>query len=199
MRNLQHVVNTFKACYCVFVLSGKNLPYEKAQVDKERKASVFGVACLIDPGSNAHLTNVRGVLEPGSAGACYAEVQGLSGKGQALVARTKGKFVYKVGKERSIVLNDVLYVPDAVLSSTMNEPMVLVSSGKMARRHGIGTHFVAGGNDVEYIRDNRVVGGFNITTNCDNLYVDRRGQTDSARERRRLLAECATVFVWKAM
>jgi len=118
---------------------------EKAQADKEKKASRSGVACLIDPGSNAHLTNVRGVLEPGSTVACYAEVQGLSGKGQALVSRKKGKFVYEVGNDVSIVLDDVLYVPDAVLSSTMNEPMVLISSGKMARKHNIGTHFVAGG------------------------------------------------------
>jgi hypothetical protein len=79
----------------------------------------------------------------------------------------------------------VLFVPDSVIDSTVNEPMVLVSSGWMAKACGVGTHLVAGGDCVEFIRDGYVVGGFDTSTNC-GLYVDRREQTDEARERQRL-------------
>jgi hypothetical protein len=155
---------------------------QEEQSEKEREASVRGVACLIDPGSNAHLTNVRGVLVPGSVVSCYVEVQGLSGKGQSLVAKFKGKYIYKVSESLKVELVDVLFVPDAVLGSTMNEPMVLVSSGQMAKLLNIGTHFVAGGGEVEFIRDRNVVGGFDSSANRDGLYIDRRRQTNETRE-----------------
>ena len=154
------------------------------QEEKEREASEHGVACLLDPGSNAHLTNVRGVLKAGSVVPCHVEVQGLSGAGQRLYAKEKGTYVYRLSKNVEVDLNDTLFVSDAVIGSTASKPMMLVSSGRMARECGVGTHFVAGGDRVEFIRDGHVVGEFDTGTNC-GLYIDRRGQTDKARERER--------------
>ena len=59
------------------------------QEKKEREASAHGVACLLDPGSNARLTNVRGVLKLGSVVPCHIEVQGLSATAQGLSQRKK--------------------------------------------------------------------------------------------------------------
>lgn len=164
-----------------------------AQEKKEEDARLHGVARLLDPGSNAHLTNVRGVLKPGSIVPCYVEVQGLSGGKQKLIAKEKGVYVYEMGENERVCLYDVLFVPDAVIGSTVNEPMVLVSSGRMAKACDVGTHFVAGGDRVEFVRDDHVVGGFDTSTNC-GLYIDRTGQTDKARERQRLVALCASVL-----
>ena len=107
-------------------------------------ASAQGVACLLDPGSNAYLTNVKGVLVPESVVPCYVEVQGLNDDGLGLIAKEKGKYEYKLNENEKVVLNDMLFVPDSMIGSTMNEPMVLVSSGCMAKMCGVSTHFVAG-------------------------------------------------------
>ena len=79
-----------------------------AQEEKERKVSEHGVACFLDPGSNDHLTNVRGVLKAGSVVLCYVEVQGLSGENK--IAREKGKYEYKLSENEKVVLNDMLFV-----------------------------------------------------------------------------------------
>ena len=165
----------------------------RVQEERERVASAQGVACLLDPGSNAHLTNVRGVLVPGSVVPCYVEVQGLNGDGLGLLAKEKGKYKYKLNESEKVVLNDMLYVPDSVIGNTVNEPMVLVSSGRMAKECGVGTHFVAGGDGVEFIRDGHVVGGFDTSTDC-GLYVDKREQTDKAKEREKMIALCASIL-----
>ena len=166
------------------------------QEEKEKEARAHGVACLLDPGSNAHLTNVRGVLKPGSVVSCNVEVQGLNGEGQRLFAKEKGTYEYKMSENDNVDLDGMLFVPDSVIGSTVNEPMVLVSSGRMAKACDVGTHFVAGGDRVEFIRDGHVVGGFDTSADC-GLYIDRREQTDEARERQRLVALCASVlFGW---
>ena len=156
-------------------------------------ASAQGVACLLDPGSNAYLTNVKGVLVPESVVPCYVEVQGLNGDGLGLIAKEKGKYEYKLNANEKVVLNDMLYVPDSVIGNTVNEPMVLVRSGRMAKECYVGTHFVAGGDSAEFIRDRHVVGRFDTSADC-GLYVDEREQTDKAREREKLIASCASVL-----
>lgn len=70
------------------------------QEEKERKVSEHGVACLLDPGSNAHLTNVKGVLKAGSVVPCYVEVQGLSGDNK--IAKEKGKYEYKLNENEKV-------------------------------------------------------------------------------------------------
>jgi hypothetical protein len=70
----------------------------KGERERERVASAQGVACLLDPGSNAYLTNVKGVLVPESVVPCYVEVQGLNGDGLGLIAKEKGKYEYKLNE-----------------------------------------------------------------------------------------------------
>ena len=82
------------------------------QEEKEREASEHGVACLLDPGSNAHLTNVRGALKAGSVVPCHVEVQGLSGAGQRLYAKEQGTHVYRLSENVEVDLNDTLFVSE---------------------------------------------------------------------------------------
>ena len=105
-----------------------------------------------DSGSNAHLSNDKSVFLPGSVKKCHVYIGGIHDDGSVkpMHAELCGDVVYNISDDVSVVLHDVLYVPDSSLS---DENRVLVSTMKFVRECGVGLHFLAGGEFVEFTLD----------------------------------------------
>ena len=97
-----------------------------------------------------------------------------------------GSVPLHLDNDDSIVVDNVLYLPDAVLGNTADEPTVLISTRKLAKQ-GIGTHFLEGGDKVDFTQNGRVIGSF-ISTSKDDLYV--QNINIETNNRFILLAEC---------
>ena len=93
------------------------------------------VALLHDSGSNAHLTNVKGVLQDMKA--CSTSVYGINGEGghKPLHASMQGSVNIPFSPNHHVMVDDVLYLPSSVLGSSVGER-------KRKRRRKRHRHFV---------------------------------------------------------
>ncbi len=117
------------------------------QQSKERSSAT--VCFLFDSGSDAHITNKRDVFIKGTTRKCDVNVYGINEDDSvdALKATECGSVLYDVAGV-SIVIDNVLFVPSAVLG---NHPrIVLVSVSGFIERCGLGIHFPEGGKLVEF-------------------------------------------------
>jgi len=152
------------------------------------------VSFLHDSGSNANLSNIKTVFVKGSLKKCDVNVFGINEDDsiQAMHASWRGDVVYKVNENESVVLKNVLYVPDAMIGeSTVYEPTVLISTSKMVNECNVGVSFVDGeGGEVEFVRDRKIIGKFK-SSSMNGLYVDKRRMKS---ERERLICECIRIL-----
>lgn len=144
---------------------------------------------LHDSGSNAHLSNTKTAFKKGSLKKCDINVFGINEDDsiRAMHASWCGDVVYAVNESESVLLKNVLYVPEAMIGdSTVYEPTVLVSTSKMVKECSVGVNFVEGdGGEVEFVRDHKIIGKFK-SSSMNGLYVDKRRMKN---ERERLIDE----------
>ena len=154
-----------------------------------------------DSSTSAHLVNDAALFIDGSQESCYVRVYGVnSNESSPLIARTRGDVKYHLGDGFCSVLGGCLAVPDANICGR-GKKAVLVST-KLLALSGVGTHFKAGGREVEFISDGNVVGRFERR---DEIYVDSYKNKPIARVEKALRAlrerrgEQAIVRVEKAL
>jgi hypothetical protein len=132
---------------------------------------------LFDTGANAHVCNNK-ELFVGGVRVCNVLIYGIgesSGDRVPLRATVCGDIVYDISESESVVLKDVLYVPDAVLGDSVSNDessnTVLVSGHKFVSECGLGLSFPVGGDRVEFIdREGSVRSHFK--SNVLGLFVD---------------------------
>ena len=95
----------------------------------------INVGFLHDSGSNAHLTNVKGVLQ--NIQKCNVNVFGISSDDEhnPIHASEMGSVPLHLNENESILVHDVLFLPDALLGNTEGTPTVLVSTQKLAQQN----------------------------------------------------------------
>ena len=140
----------------------------------EQRASIrlasgdVGVSYIIDSGSDAHLTSSKSVFVPKSIKKCSVRVFGISGNciSRSFHVSESGSVLMKLSDSENFLLHDVLHVPDAVLSAS-DPNAVLVSVRKLASESGIDTRFSV--NDVIFYLNDDVVGTH--TSISDTIYT----------------------------
>ena len=99
---------------------------------------------LLDTGSAAHLTNDRGVLDPGSIVSCNVEIVGIGGAKGAIVVTEKGNITMTIAGKKC-VLTDVLLAEGANIYTSndreLNGPVTLLSIRRLATNNNIYTLF----------------------------------------------------------
>ena len=125
---------------------------------------------LIDSGSDAHITSSKCVFVPGSVKKCSVNIIGITGDRNRVLlhADESGDVMFRVSSDRNVMLRNVLFVPNAVLSDD-SECTVLISVHKLALQCGVSTRFDM--NEILFYESGGDVVLGKYSSDSDRIYI----------------------------